>query len=285
MSQGYKVAGGDRLGKTIVFARNQAHAEFIAQRFNVAYPEYGGEFARVRTRRTSSSSTSAATSTTSARTCPALKGRCSCGDSSPSSDGDAVAAERIREAIQAIATALLPKKTIPSVAEQLPFLDEVAGDEWWVDVTLPMLEVMRLRLRDLVRFVEKTRQSPVYTDFEDTLDEPTVVDLPQATSGMNWERFRAKAQAYLRQHRDHVALQRLRRNEQLTADDLGSLAGMLVASGGDQQVDLAWVTERAGALGPFIRSLVGLDRSAVNEAVAGFLDESKFSVEQIRSGR
>jgi hypothetical protein len=38
----------------------------------------------------------------------------------------------------------------------------LAGDEWWVDVTLTMLEVMRLRLRGLVRFVEKTRQNPIY---------------------------------------------------------------------------------------------------------------------------
>jgi type I restriction enzyme R subunit len=145
-----------------------------------------------------------------------------------------------------------------------------------------MLEVMRLRLRGLIRLVEKTRQNPVYTDFEDTLDEPNLVDLPQATSGMNWERFRAKAQAYLKEHEDHVALQRLRRNKQLTDDDLASLGDMLVASGGDQQIDLAWVTERAGALGPFIRSLVGLDRDAVNEAFANYLDRNKFSVEQVR---
>jgi len=40
------------LGKTIVFAKNQAHAEFIAQRFNVNYPHYAGEFARVITHST-----------------------------------------------------------------------------------------------------------------------------------------------------------------------------------------------------------------------------------------
>ena len=31
MTRGQTVAGGDRLGKTIIFAKNQAHAEFIAQ--------------------------------------------------------------------------------------------------------------------------------------------------------------------------------------------------------------------------------------------------------------
>src|SRR5712691_10027002 len=47
MTRGQTVAGGDRLGKTIVFAKNQAHAEFIAQRFDVNYPHDKGGFARV----------------------------------------------------------------------------------------------------------------------------------------------------------------------------------------------------------------------------------------------
>ena len=46
MTKGIRVAGGDRLGKTIIFAKNQAHAEFIAQRFDVNYPKHRGSFAR-----------------------------------------------------------------------------------------------------------------------------------------------------------------------------------------------------------------------------------------------
>ena len=47
MTQGQKVAEGDRLGKTIIFAKNHAHAQFIADRFDKNYPHYRGEFARV----------------------------------------------------------------------------------------------------------------------------------------------------------------------------------------------------------------------------------------------
>ena len=47
MTNGRKVAGGDRLGKTIVFARNNDHAKFIEARFNENYPEYRGHFARI----------------------------------------------------------------------------------------------------------------------------------------------------------------------------------------------------------------------------------------------
>ncbi len=47
MLRGQKVAGGDRLGKTIIFAKNHEHAQFIAERFDANYPHYKGEFARV----------------------------------------------------------------------------------------------------------------------------------------------------------------------------------------------------------------------------------------------
>lgn len=47
MMRGQKVAGGDRLGKTIVFAKNHDHAQFIAERFDANYPHYRGSFARV----------------------------------------------------------------------------------------------------------------------------------------------------------------------------------------------------------------------------------------------
>lgn len=46
MERGIKVAGGDRLGKTIIFAQNKRHAEFILERFNKLYPHYHGKFAQ-----------------------------------------------------------------------------------------------------------------------------------------------------------------------------------------------------------------------------------------------
>jgi type I restriction enzyme, R subunit len=47
MTHGVKVEGGDKLGKTIFFARNHNHAMFIQERFNKQYPQYKGEFLKV----------------------------------------------------------------------------------------------------------------------------------------------------------------------------------------------------------------------------------------------
>ena len=47
MEHGHKVEGRDRLAKTILFARNHTHAQFIEERFNHHYPQHKGHFARV----------------------------------------------------------------------------------------------------------------------------------------------------------------------------------------------------------------------------------------------
>lgn len=47
MEKGIRVEGGDKLGKTIIFAKNHNHAERIVERFDALFPEYKGDFARV----------------------------------------------------------------------------------------------------------------------------------------------------------------------------------------------------------------------------------------------
>jgi type I restriction enzyme, R subunit len=70
-------------------------------------------------------------------------------------------AERLREQIQNIASGLLNQTAIPSVAAQQVLLDEVASDDWWVDVMLPMLELGRRKLRSLRRVLEKAKKAVV----------------------------------------------------------------------------------------------------------------------------
>lgn len=43
MERGIRVQGGERLGKTIIFAQNKRHAEFILKRFNALYPQHKGK--------------------------------------------------------------------------------------------------------------------------------------------------------------------------------------------------------------------------------------------------
>lgn len=196
-------------------------------------------------------------------------------------EGDESHSDRLRRTVQDIAARLLTKTAIPSVMEQAVLLEAVAGDDWWVDVTVGMLELARLRLRGLMRFLEPSGRDPVYVDLEDVLGEATEIALPGVTPGMDFDRFRSKAQTYLRAHEDHVALQRLRRGRPLTETDLQALQSMLADAGGNE-ADISRAEAETGGLTAFIRSLVGLDREYVRSAFERYLDGSAFTAEQIR---
>ncbi len=181
--------------------------------------------------------------------------------------------EWLRRQVQEIASGLLEQLAIPVIREQEELLSELSGDEWWVDVSLPMLERARRRIRGLVKLLEKRRRAIVYTDYVDDLGEVQEVELHGIRIGTDYERFREKARAYLRAHADHVALQKLRRNLPLTATDLDELDRMLQEAGVGDPADIERARLEGGGLGPFIRSLVVLDRGAATDALSG----SKFN--------
>ena len=186
----------------------------------------------------------------------------------------------LRQKIQAIATALEDQTAIPAINAELVLIQSVAADEWWDDVTVPVLETVRRRLRALVKLIPKGQKKVVYTDFEDELGESTAVDLPQVTAGLNMGKFREKARQFLKAHESHVALQRLRRNQPLTASDLAELERMLVDAGGTQPL-IEEAKERSHGLGLFIRSLVGLDREAAAQAFSRFIAGTTTTPNQI----
>jgi type I restriction enzyme R subunit len=189
--------------------------------------------------------------------------------------------ERLRRQVQEIAFGLLEQLAIPAIREQQGLLSELAEDDWWVDVTLPMLESARRRVRGLVRLLEKRKRAVVYTDFIDELGEVEEVALRRGTAGTDFERFREKARTYLRAHIDHIALQKLRRNRPLTRTDLDELERMLTEAGIGQPADLARARTEGDGLGVFIRSLVGLDRDAATDALADFANGRTMTAAQL----
>ena len=189
--------------------------------------------------------------------------------------------ERLRDQVKAIAGLLEEKSAIPMVRAQMELIADVQTDEWWQDVTTPMLERLRRRLRDLVQFIDKQSRKPVYSDFEDELGAQVDVELPGFKTGDDFERFRAKARAFLRAHQDHVAIHKLRMNRALTRADLAELERMLGESGIGGPADINRAKETSHGLGLFVRSLVGLDREAAKAALGGFVAGKSLGANQI----
>ena len=188
---------------------------------------------------------------------------------------------RLRDRVEQIAELLEEKSTIPMVQARMPLIQEIQSEEWWQDVTVPMLEVLRRRLRDLIQLIDKRQRKPVYTDFEDLMGSETQVKLGSFAARTDYEKFLAKTRAFLRQHLNHVAIHKLRSNKPLTASDLAELERMLSESGLGEPDDLRRATEESQGLSLFVRSLVGMDRGAAKEAMSSFLAGKTLAANQI----
>ena len=188
---------------------------------------------------------------------------------------------RLRDQVQAIANLLEQKSSIPLVQAQLELIQDIQTDEWWQDVTLPMLEIVRKRLRGLIRLIEKQERQPIYTNFEDKIGDETIVELPHFTSSDNFEKFRAKARDFLRSHQDQMVIFKLRTNKQLTAIDLSELEAILLESGLGNVEDLNRAKQESQGLGLFVRSLIGLDREVAKQEFGKFLADKTLNANQI----
>ena len=186
-----------------------------------------------------------------------------------------------RERAQEIASRLLELTSIPAVAEQAGFLDEIASDDWWVDVTVPMLEQARRRIRRLVRLIPADRRRRVYADFADTIGPGVEIAFPGLSVAFDFERFKAKVRDFLTEHRDHLTIQRLHRNQPLTSTDLAELERILIDSGIGTPEHLHRARVENDGFGIFIRSLVGLDRAAAVEAMNSFVAGRTMTADQI----
>jgi type I restriction enzyme R subunit len=99
--------------------------------------------------------------------------------------------------------------------------------------------------------------------------------------GTDYAKFRAKAQTFLRIHQDHIAVHKLRMNKALTETDLADLERILAENKIGDAEDIHRAKAESQGLGLFVRSLVGLDREAAKEALAGFLAGKKLGANQI----
>jgi type I restriction enzyme, R subunit len=69
------------------------------------------------------------------------------------------------------------------VYPEMALIQELQRDEYWRDVTVPMLEQVRRKIRELVKFIDPNKRKIIYTDFEDELGEAQeVAYVPSATA-------------------------------------------------------------------------------------------------------
>jgi type I restriction enzyme R subunit len=146
---------------------------------------------------------------------------------------DAGTFESTRRKVIEIAASLEEKDAIPAVKQQLEFLRAVQSTEFWEGIDLAALEDLRIRMRGLAQFIDKSKRKIVYTHFEDEIvgvHEDEAIPMPKMTGSQ----YAKKVEDYLRSHQDEIAIQRLRNNQPLTPTDLQSLEQTLLSIGEDE---------------------------------------------------
>jgi type I restriction enzyme R subunit len=98
----------------------------------------------------------------------------------------------LKKTIVEIASELELVRNIPMVAAELALILELQTDEYWQDITVPMLETVRRRLRSLVKLVELKKRTIVFSDFEDEIGASAAVQVSGVSVGTDMERFRAR---------------------------------------------------------------------------------------------
>ena len=152
----------------------------------------------------------------------------------------------LKEKIVKICGLLEELSNVPAVAAQLALIHDMQTDEYWQDVTAPILETARKKLRELVKLIEPKKRPRIYTDFEDEIGEGAELEVRGIPAGTDMDRFRMKARHYLKDHENHIAIQKLRLNEPLTATDLAELERIFVEAGIGSEEELQQVRADGG---------------------------------------
>ena len=187
------------------------------------------------------------------------------------------ASKPIRSIIQT-AEELSKLGSVPQVMAQKYTIEKVQTDEFWASADILELEEVREALRDLIKFIERGKQKIYYTNFKDEILEMNENTAMYNTNDL--KDYKKKVEYYLKAHQDELAIYKLRNNKQLTQEDMKTLERIMWEELGSK----AEYEKEYGdtPVNKLVRSIVGLDREAANEAFSAFLSEEKLNATQIR---
>lgn len=180
-----------------------------------------------------------------------------------------------------IAGALQKKDNIPQVSIHMPLIKEVQTEHYWKTINVSKLEDLRIALRDLIKYLETTNQEPIYTNFEDYLDRDGIEVREPMNTYVSLKSYKDRVESYVRKNKNHLTINKLSSNLPITQKELNALEQMLFTESvaGTKEDYVANYGDKP--LGVFIRGVVGLEQSALNEAFSEFLSVGNLRADQM----
>ncbi|EGT3954748.1 DEAD/DEAH box helicase family protein [Clostridioides difficile] len=167
--------------------------------------------------------------------------------------------------------------TIPQIQQQKYTIEKAMTEDFWEDSDIFEVEEVRISLRELIKYLEKSSQKIYYTSFEDMIVAEDRND--SVYNANNLKNYKKKVEYYLNSHKDELAIFKLRNNKKITKQDVETLEEILLKQLGncdDYKKEFGDTP-----VSQLVRKLVGLDREAANEAFSEFLNNKSFNTKQI----
>ena len=165
---------------------------------------------------------------------------------------------------------------IPEIMAQADFLNKLIHTDYIANAGINEFECIRKNLRDLIKYIPKD-ETKYTTNF---IDDIIGMDIkPAEIENDDLKNYKMKAEYYVRQNQDQIAIKKLRTNLPLTKADIASLEKVLWSELGTKDDYEAEYGQKP--LGEFVRELVGLDMNAAKEAFADYLNDVNLDSRQI----
>lgn len=175
------------------------------------------------------------------------------------------------------ATELAKYGTIPAIAEQKELIEQIANNDYLERAGIADYEDVRIKLRNLIKFIPEDDRTRYDTDFTDD-----ILSMEWNESQLDNDdlaNYKKKVNYYILQHQSVPAIAKLKGNEPLTQDDVQSLEKILWNElGTKEQYDAQYGKT---PLGELVRSIVGLSQKAANDAFSKFLNDAGLDSRQM----
>ena len=165
---------------------------------------------------------------------------------------------------------------IPEIQAQTELLNKILHWDYVDHAGVDEFEHIRINLRNLMKYLPKSTVR-YDTDFADEILSTEWNDAELENDEL--KNYRAKAEFYVRQHQDYLAIAKLKTNKPLTEADIDSLEQILWKEAGSREDYEKEYGHKP--LGEFVREIVGLDMNSAKEAFSEFLEDNNLDSRQI----
>lgn len=187
--------------------------------------------------------------------------------------------KKYQENLINIAEELGRKYTIPQVLRSQETIEQLKNPDFYKGISQKKMDEIREEIRELVQYLEQKGRNPIYTDITDS--EVTITAGEPMTTAFGHGIYKRRVESFIRENKHQLTISKLSTNQPITGDELQQLEGILFdgEERGSKEEFVAEFGEQP--LGQFVRSILGLDVEAAQQAFADFLHVGNLRADQM----